>query len=193
MDASVASALETWRSATDPATGKDVLLQPRHQGNQVGSSPELVDAYRSVVAKKAAMAAAVGGTAAVGAVATTQEKREQGGKATNGAAVAAAESAAAATNQDHQDLKKGASIRKMLGIKKKGKGAVKKGRTGKKDAMAADIEAAGADQGMNGTAAAAAGMNEEEMSDDEKSDLVAKEVDGNGIPIDIAGAKSASL
>jgi hypothetical protein len=77
----------------------------------------------------------------------------------------------------------------MLGIRKKGRGAVRKGRTGKKDVMAADIEAAGADQGMNGTAAAAAGMNEEEMSDDEKSDFVAKEVDGNGIPIDIADAK----
>lgn len=162
VDASVASALETWRSATDPATGRTYYYNRVTKETKWDPPPELVDAYRSVVAKKGAMQNSKG--AGIGAGTTTAA----GGAAVFGAAAVAAanannESDANTTQSTNKSAlsKGGKSIRKMLGMGKKGHGKTK-------DAPAATSnEATTADQAvLNGMAAA-----NEELPDDELTDL----------------------
>ena len=173
VDASVASALETWRSATDPKSGRTYYYNRVTKETKWDPPPELVDAYRSVVAKKAAMAAAAGGTAAV-AAAHRDERQQGGSKARAVSSATGASSAAASVPSSRSTVhehKKGMSIRKMLGIKKSKKGA--------KVAAAAAMETAGAAQGVN--------EEEDGMPDDEKSDLEASKYVGQ---VDTADAMS---
>mmetsp|Transcript_10913 Transcript_10913/g.30620 ORF Transcript_10913/g.30620 Transcript_10913/m.30620 type:complete len:1136 (-) Transcript_10913:140-3547(-) len=181
VDASVASALETWRSATDPATGRTYYYNRVTKETKWDPPPELVDAYRSVVAKKAAMA----GTSAGGGGGNTggADTAAVGGAAVFGAAAAAAAVASSSNNNPNDSRtsdvnttqttttsaaavnksalsKGGKSLRKMLGMGKKGKKSAADGTT-------AAVAATSADQAvLNGVAAA-----EEELPDDELTDL----------------------
>ena len=157
VDASVASALETWRSATDPATGRTYYYNRVTKETKWDPPPELVDAYRSVVAKKKAAAnapnragagvgtgaAVVGGAAVFGAAAaaaananndSAEVRTTQSNAATAGTAGAAKKSS----------LKKGTkSVRKMLGL------SFKKGGTAAPAATGAAVGASTAtDAGM---------------------------------------------
>jgi len=172
VDASVASALETWRSATDPKSGRTYYYNRVTKETKWDPPPELVNAYRSVVAKKAAMAAAAGGTAAAAAANRSDERQQGGSQARTVSSATGASSAAESVPSSRptvQEHKKGKSIRKMLGIKKSNKGA--------KVAAAAAMGTAGATRGVNGA--------EDEMPDDEKSDLEASRDVGQ---VDTAGS-----
>ena len=155
VDASVASALETWRSATDPATGRTYYYNRVTKETKWDPPPELVDAYRSVVAKKAALQNSKGVGAGTGAGTAA------GGAAVFGAAAVAAanandtHTAKSSSNDTKSALSKGGkSIRKMLGMSKKG-------HKNKEGATAAADQAV-----LNGMAAA-----NEELPDDERTDL----------------------
>ena len=178
VDASVASALETWRSATDPATGRTYYYNRVTKETKWDPPPELVDAYRSVVAKKAALQNSKG--AGTGTGTGTASAATVGGAAVFGAAAVAAANANAnneskdttrssADNNKSALSKGGKSIRKMLGMgKSKGKGNSKnRGGTAATTATAADGSPITADQAvLNGMAAA-----NEELPDDELTDL----------------------